>query len=102
MRGLKPIQSARIVAAGHAFVPNLRRGQHELTSEIPYRIVSASNSPNSRPASETSRYRAPAPTVSVPRPTNATPPVDRIIDVFKMALLPAIEQLAGSAAPACW
>jgi transposase, IS6 family len=31
MRGLKRIRSARTIAAGHAFVENLRRGQYELT-----------------------------------------------------------------------
>jgi IS6 family transposase len=31
MRGLKRIRSARTIAAGHAFVQNLRRGHYELT-----------------------------------------------------------------------
>ena len=31
MRGLKTIRSLRTVAAGHAFVQNLRRGHYELT-----------------------------------------------------------------------
>ena len=35
MRGLKRLASARTVAAGHAFVQNLRRGHHELTTELP-------------------------------------------------------------------
>jgi IS6 family transposase len=30
MRGLKPIRSARVISAGHAFVQNLRRGHYEL------------------------------------------------------------------------
>jgi transposase-like protein len=34
-RGLKTVRSLRIVAAGHACVPNLRRGHHELTGEAP-------------------------------------------------------------------
>jgi len=35
MRGLKHPRSARTVAAGHAFVQNLRRGHYELTAELP-------------------------------------------------------------------
>jgi IS6 family transposase len=31
MRGLKTIRSLRRIAAGHAFVQNLRRGHYELT-----------------------------------------------------------------------
>jgi transposase, IS6 family len=32
MRGLKTIRSLRTIAAGHAFVQNLRRGHYELVS----------------------------------------------------------------------
>ena len=35
MRGLKTITSLRTVAAGHAFVQNLRRGHYEITAELP-------------------------------------------------------------------
>ena len=35
MRGLKTIRSLRTIAAGHAFVQNLRRGHYELTIELP-------------------------------------------------------------------
>jgi IS6 family transposase len=35
MRGLKTISSLRTVAAGHAFVQNLRRGHYELTAHVP-------------------------------------------------------------------
>jgi len=35
MRGVKTIRSLRSVAAGHAFVQNLRRGHYELTIDIP-------------------------------------------------------------------
>jgi IS6 family transposase len=35
MRGLKTIRSLRTVAAGHAFVQNLRRGPYELTTDVP-------------------------------------------------------------------
>ena len=35
MRGLKRIQSARTIAAGNAFVQNLRRGHYELTTDVP-------------------------------------------------------------------
>ena len=37
MRGLKRHRSARILAAGHAFVQNLRRGHYELATDIPDR-----------------------------------------------------------------
>jgi transposase, IS6 family len=37
MRGLKRYRSARIVAAGHAFVQNLRRGHYELATDVPAR-----------------------------------------------------------------
>jgi transposase-like protein len=33
MRGLKRFRSARTIAAGHAFVQNLRRGHYELTTD---------------------------------------------------------------------
>ena len=35
MRGLKTIHAARTIAAGHAFVQNLRRGHYEITAELP-------------------------------------------------------------------
>jgi transposase, IS6 family len=35
MRGLKTIRSLRTVAAGHAFVQNLRRGHYELSADVP-------------------------------------------------------------------
>jgi transposase, IS6 family len=35
MRGLKPVNSARVIAAGHALVQNLRRGHNELTAQPP-------------------------------------------------------------------
>jgi transposase, IS6 family len=35
MRGLKRLASARTIAAGHAFVQNLRRGHYELTVDMP-------------------------------------------------------------------
>jgi len=37
MRGLKTIRSLRTVAAGHAFVQNLRRGHYELAVDVPVR-----------------------------------------------------------------
>jgi transposase-like protein len=41
MRGLKRRQSARILATGHAFIQNLRRGHYELATDTPahYRLV---------------------------------------------------------------
>jgi IS6 family transposase len=35
MRGLKRHRSARILAAGHAFMQNLRRGHYDIATEIP-------------------------------------------------------------------
>ena len=35
MRGLKRHRSAATIAAGHAFVQNLRRGHYELLSDHP-------------------------------------------------------------------
>ena len=37
MRGLKRLASARTVAAGHAFVQNLRRGHYAITADLPIR-----------------------------------------------------------------
>jgi IS6 family transposase len=37
MRGLKRHRSARILAAGHAFVQNLRRGHYDIATDIPDR-----------------------------------------------------------------
>ena len=43
MRGPKLDRSLRIVATGHAFMQNLRRGHYELTTEaaVPDRVVAA-------------------------------------------------------------
>ncbi len=35
MRGLKTFRSARIVATGHAFVQNLRRGHYDIATHAP-------------------------------------------------------------------
>ena len=35
MRGLKRLASARTIAAGHAFVQNLRRGHYAITTDLP-------------------------------------------------------------------
>jgi IS6 family transposase len=34
MRGVKTMRSLRTVAAGHAFVQNLRRGHYEITVDV--------------------------------------------------------------------
>ncbi len=34
MRGLKRHRSARILAAGHAFVQNVHRGHYDITTEV--------------------------------------------------------------------
>jgi IS6 family transposase len=43
MRGLKRLQSAAVIAAGHAFVQNLRRGHYELAVDVspPLRLTTA-------------------------------------------------------------
>jgi hypothetical protein len=35
MRGLKRHRSARVLAAGHAFVQNLRRGHYDIAAQTP-------------------------------------------------------------------
>ena len=35
MRGVKTIRSLRTVAAGHAFMQNLRRGHYAFTTDVP-------------------------------------------------------------------
>jgi IS6 family transposase len=35
MRGLKRLRSAGVIAGGHAFVQNLRRGHYELATDVP-------------------------------------------------------------------
>jgi hypothetical protein len=37
MRGLKRHRSARVLAAGHAFVQNLRRGHYDVATQTPAR-----------------------------------------------------------------
>jgi transposase, IS6 family len=37
MRGLKRLASTRTIAAGHAFVQNLRRGHYAITADLPVR-----------------------------------------------------------------
>ncbi len=34
MRGLKTFRSARIIACGHAFIQNIRRGHYEIATEV--------------------------------------------------------------------
>ena len=43
MRGLKRFRSAARIAAGHAFVQNLRRGHYELATDVspPLRLTTA-------------------------------------------------------------
>jgi hypothetical protein len=38
MRGLKRHRSARILAAGHAFVQNLHRGHYDVATEVTRRL----------------------------------------------------------------
>ena len=43
MRGLKRLRSAALIAAGHAFIQNLRRRHYELTTDVapPLRLAAA-------------------------------------------------------------
>jgi transposase-like protein len=43
IRGLKRLRSARVIGAGYAFIPNLRRGHYELGVEVAprYRLPAA-------------------------------------------------------------
>ncbi len=43
MRGLKTVRSARILATGHAFVQNLRRGHYDIATDAstPQRLPEA-------------------------------------------------------------
>jgi IS6 family transposase len=52
MRGLKRHRSARVLAAGHAFVQNLRRGHYELATDVPPATGSAQRSTSSRRSSD--------------------------------------------------
>jgi IS6 family transposase len=47
MRGLKRLRSAARIAAGHAFVQNLRSGHYELATEVPRRSAWPPHSPSS-------------------------------------------------------
>jgi transposase-like protein len=48
MRGLKRYRSAWTLAAGHAFVQNLRRGHYDIATEVRISACSARPSMNSR------------------------------------------------------
>jgi hypothetical protein len=57
MRGLKTVSSLRVIAAGHAFVQNLRRSHYEITVECPSKIAFGSRSAISRLASDSRHAR---------------------------------------------
>ena len=73
MRGLKRHQSARIVAAGHALVQNIRCGHYELATDISDDTGSGWPSTSSRPPSERSGG-GPAPVMRTDWPTQHCPP----------------------------
>ena len=73
MRGLKRHRSARILAAGHAFVQNLRRGHYDIATDVPAATGSASPSTTSHSPSEPAEHPDHAP--SCPGRHNATVPV---------------------------
>jgi transposase, IS6 family len=43
MRGIKTMTGLRVLAAGHAFVQNLRRGHYEIATDLPaqHRLAAA-------------------------------------------------------------
>ena len=60
MRGLKRHRSARILAAGHAFVQSLRRGHYELAADVPpatepVQPSTSSRRPSDQPSSSSAR-----------------------------------------------
>jgi IS6 family transposase len=52
MRGLKRHRSARVLAAGHAVVQNLRRGHYDIATDVPAATGSASPSTTWQPPSD--------------------------------------------------
>jgi IS6 family transposase len=82
MRGLKTIGTARTIAAGHAFVQNLRRGHYETIAEVPahdrVRAAFEQLTPCLRqPAADPTR---PKPAI---RSTNATAPVEVTVGLLR-------------------
>jgi hypothetical protein len=73
MRGLKRLSSVRTVAAGHAFVQNLRRGHYEIASDLPPRDRVAPPSQPSLTAFDARRHDTPRPDTQ-PVISNATKP----------------------------
>jgi transposase-like protein len=74
-RGVKTISSLRVIASGHAFVQNLRRGHYEITVNLTPMIVSGSPSLNCPTVSEHDPTTIASPAASPP--DNATVPPDR-------------------------
>ena len=66
MRGLKRQRSARILAAGHAFVQNLRRGHYDIATNLPdrHRLRKAASAITAQRCSATSS----CPLLSMPSP----------------------------------
>jgi hypothetical protein len=73
MRGLKQVASPARIAAGRAFVQNLRRGHYGLATDTRPSCASRRPSPNSHSLSERGSRRAGA----CPLQPNATRPVTR-------------------------
>ena len=73
MRGLKRQRSVRILAAGHAFVQNLRRGRYEIATDPQTATGSASHSTTSRSACEVARHRDHAPAYAEKAQRNSAP-----------------------------
>jgi IS6 family transposase len=71
MRGLKRLRSAARIAAGHAFVQNLRRGHYELATEVRHSCASRRHSPNSHSPSDPGTSR---PELAHPGPTQQRHP----------------------------
>ncbi len=86
MRGLKRHRSARILAAGHAFVQNLRRGHYDIATEVPSCTGSAWHSTTSRSPSDPAEHPDRAPTLFRGR-HNATAPSSKLPASFLVGVL---------------
>ena len=71
MRGLKRFRSAARLAAGHAFVQNLRRGHYDLATDVspPLRLATAFSEPRTGHVT----YASPDPTLAPARWMQQTP-----------------------------
>jgi hypothetical protein len=86
MRGLKTIRSLRTVAAGHAFVQNLRRGHYEITFYVPIRDrVRVARPPPIAATTSTAGLQLSHPSISATAPPRATTWSTRWLDERSLA-----------------